>query len=681
MYMYRPAQNFRYLGQLGLFLPLVLCIVFSCSTTKQIKDGRTAFQQKQYAVAVEFLESEAQQKEGTADYAELAYLLGESYKNLNDSKSSLKWYIEAAKSEYGPEAYWEMAYALKKNERYEDAILSFQRLGRTSTREREIRQEIEKCRIALRWRQAELDQPLILEPLALNSSESDYAPALYKGRNIVFTSDRIDNSDEVYAWTGNSYSDLYISDIDNYRASPFEGGINTPYNEGTARFSQDGLHVVFTRCHSEVGDSYCRIYESYNEGGRWSEPEEVFQMKPRVNYGDPVLIENDSVLLFTSDDPTGIGGHDLYYSLLLEDNSWSQPELMPTYLNTIGQERFPTWNQSTNTLYYSSDFFTGLGGLDIFRTTLKEDGSWSRPENMLEPYNSSEDDYSLVEVPKEYLSQTFKQKIFFTSTRGAFGNDDIYVLYEEHPEDYTPLEDTLTTEIVEVEEEEEPKQYFLRVSVKEKIFAIPDNPNSYIVGAKSVPKASLRISSDQVNEILETDNNGVIILPLDSTFIFDMLAGKSGYLNNQEDIVISEDERLEKPDGFVFERTIEIDRLFADVEIVLDNIYYDLNKAEIREDAKPALNQLVEILKENPALSIELASHTDCRADEDFNLDLSERRAASAVNYILENGSFDSNRLTAKGYGESRLEINCECDDCTEEEHQINRRTTFKIIQ
>lgn len=661
-------------------LMIVLLCVSACSTTKKIKDGRTAFQQKQYAKAVGYLEDDAARTEGTPEYAEIAYLLGESYKNLNESELSMKWYIEAAKNEYGPEAYWEMAYALKKNERYEDAILSFRRLDRLVDRRREIALEIEKCKQAQRWAQENSEHEYIVEAVVLNSDESDYAPSIWQGNKIVFTSDRLENGTDTYAWTGNSFSDIYFSDIYQYEAIPMDNRINTPSNEGTSSFTADGKTMYFTRCHSEVGDSYCKIYRAeLNESG-WGKPEEAFRMKPKVLYRDPVLIENDSVLIFTSNDQIGVGGHDLYYSFLIEEGVWSEPELMPTYLNTTGQERFPTWDQKSKTLYYSSDHFTGLGGLDIFKTTLKDDGSWSKPENLLPPFNSSEDDYGLVFIEEDYLDPTLKSKAFFTSTRGAYGNDDIYSIVEEYPEDYIPPADTSVT-VVEVEEPEEEKTFFLRIKVLEKLYAISDNPNSYVVGSRKIGGASVKIESETISDIYQTDGNGYIIVTMDSSMQYSLLAGKEGYLNNRDVYVVDEGQLSERPDGYVFEKEIIIDKVFEGVEIVIDNIYYDLDKSDIRDDAKPALDKIIEILDENPKLVIELASHTDCQGEDNYNLDLSERRAASALAYIKTQGAISDDRLSSVGYGETNLEISCECDDCSDEEHQINRRTTFKVIR
>lgn len=658
----------------------ILCGLSSCLTSKKIKDGRTAYQQKQYAVAVDFLLGEIAGKENTPEYAELSYLLGESYRNLNNSEESLRWYIESAKNDYGPEAFWEMAYALKKKERYDDAILTFRRLAKMTDREVELRKEIEKCRQALKWQQMEANEDLLVEALSLNSTESDYAPVLWKGNQLVFTSDRLGSTEETYKWTGKSYSNLYQADIQNFEVVPFSEVLNTEFNEGTATFNIAGDEMYFTRCDIEGGNGFCRILKSTLEGDEWTPGEPAFNMKRGVNYGDPVLIEKDSVMIFVCNDPTGFGAKDLYYTVLLEDGSWDTPELMPPYLNSLGQERFPRWDEASKTLYYSSDYLPGLGGLDIFKTSLREDGSWTKPTNLLEPYNSSEDDYALIFVEDDYLLSSEKQKGFFTSTRGVFGNDDIYIFIEEHPAGYIPPADTIVEEVVEVVEEE-PKKFFLSIQVKEKLFAIQDNPNSYVVGSQSVADASVKVSNGLGQEILQTDGSGRVVVPLDSTLAYSILVGKDGYLNNQERFTASQSDLEGKPDRFVLEMTLYIDKVFQGIEIVIDNIYYDLDKSDIREDAKPALNKIVEILRDNPAVKIQLASHTDCQGEDQYNQGLSERRAAAAVTYIIEDGKIEAERLSSVGYGESRLEINCECTKCHEDEHQVNRRTTFKVLR
>ena len=669
----------RIADKIGLFL----CLIFSaCLSTKSVKDGRTAYNLKQYATAIQYLESEVASLSDTdEEYPQVSYLLGESYKNINDSQKSLTWYIQAAKTGYGPDAFYEMAYMLKKNERYQDAILSFNRLLKMFPQNaNDIKKEIEKCQIAQNSLSTLLATDMMVSPLTINTEYAEYAPSFYNGTTLLFTSDRLtETSSDIYAWTGNGYSDIYQFDLIEGTVSPFDVGVNSEFNDGVIAFNQKRDQAYFTRCFSETGDQYCRIMTSVLDGDSWSEPIEALNHKPMVNYGDPMLIENDSVLLFVSNDPTGFGGHDLYYALLEEDGIWSEPELMPSYLNTIGDERFPTWQNDT--LYYASDFLPGLGGLDIFKTALLSDNSWSRPINIGKPFNSPEDDYGYIIAPDEAIEYDVKSKVYFTTTRGVFGNDDIYVgIRYKTDKDYQVV-DTIPTKEEEVEVVEVQKNLFLQVTVTEKIFASADNPNSYVVGKRHVPGASIKFSFNDVEELFISNEQGQILLPIDTGIVYSFLVGKADYLNNGVDYRITKDYE-DLADGELLEMEIEIEKIFEGVEIVLDNIYYDYNESYIREDARPSLDYLVKTLVDNPALNIELSSHTDCRGEEEYNLDLSQRRAQAAVEYIISQADLRVDQLSSSGYGESNPEIECAvCDDCSEDEHQINRRTTFTILK
>ena len=664
---------------IGLFLCLALV---SCLSTKQVKDGRTAYNLKQYAVAVPFLENEAASLDPEDPaYAEVSYLLGESYKNLNDSENSLKWYIESAKNDYGPEAFYEMAYMLKKNERYDDAILSFRRLVRIlPDRSNELRKEIEKCTVAKNSLASIADESFVVAPLEINSNYAEYAPILFDQETLYFTSDRLeDERSDVYAWTGNGFANIYSYDLIDAVLTKIDAPISTDHNEGVMTFNQTRDVAYFTRCFSDSGDHFCKIMTTRKDGENWSKAEEAILHKPGVNYGDAVLIKNDSILLFTSDDPIGFGSRDLYYSFIQQDGEWSPPELMPPYLNSIGNERFPTWQNDT--LFYSSDYLPGLGGLDIFKTTLNSDNSWTRPVNIGKPFNSAEDDYSFIIAPKSSLEYDVKAKVYFTTTRSLIGGDDIYVGIQHKTEEDFELEQSQADTIVEVAEVDIDKTFFLQVTIKEKLFAAANNPNSFVVGDRVVPGASIKFSSVERNDIFRSNESGQILLPIDTGSVYTFLAGKEGYLNNGVEYRIADDWK-DLDDGQVFNLDIEIEKIFEGVEIVLENIYYDFNESLIRDDAKPSLNYLVKLLQDNPALNIQLSSHTDCRGDNDYNQDLSQRRAQAAVDYVASQANVGTGQLSSVGYGESSPEIACQvCDECSEDEHQINRRTTFKILK
>lgn len=656
-----------------LVFTIVLIIISSCNVNKNIKDGKTAFEHKQYAVAAELLEEEYKNENDKEEKAELAYFLGESYRNNNENKSAAKWYDKAVELGYGTKALYEMAYVLKKLEKYELAGRYFKEILEYTDRKEEIRKEILKCQQALSLKRMVNTQEYEIESMAFNTDASEYSPQLFAQNELIFTTDEKSGQGKDYKWTGRGFSDIVKYNIGSNSSSDFSKVINTNDNEGSATFNQTRDKIFFTRCFDEESDHYCKIMVSSKEGKSWSAPVGVFPMDPSVNYRDPVLIENDSVLIFSCDDPKGYGGKDLYYSVLEEGDQWSVPDLMPPSINTIGDERFPTSNDDT--LYFSSNYLAGLGGLDIFKTYLRQDNSWSPPENMNAPFNSSDDDFGLIFSP--YQRDYVEIEGYFTSDRGGASKDDIYhfIKRSENKLDTAAL-------VIEEEEVEEKKELItvLNLKIVENSYAIESDPNSLLLGTKSVADATVNIEFNGNKESFLSDEKGNVLIPVDSETAYGFLIGKKEYLNARGEFSFHSD-AVDIEEGLkTFSKEITIDRIFPDIEITLDNIYYDLDKDFIRDDAKPALDKLFEMLYDNPALTIQLSSHTDCQGEDDYNQDLSQRRAQSAVNYIVEKG-IPSDKIKAQGYGESELAISCECDDCSENEHQLNRRTTFKILR
>ena len=650
----------------------ILFILGACSVNKDIKDGRTAFDHKQYAVASVLLEEEYNKESDKTKKAELAYLLGESYKFNNENRPASKWYDKAVELGYGPNALYEMAYVLKKMERYALAGRYFKEILEYTDRKEEIRKEIFKCQEALKLKEILDANGYELISMSFNTEASEYSPQLLGENELVFTSDEKSGSDKDYKWTGRGFSDIKKHSLGSNSSSDFSEVINTDDNEGSATFNKTRDKIFFTRCYDEESDHYCKILMSRKDGNSWTAPVSVFPMDPSVNYRDPVLIENDSVLIFSCDDPKGFGGKDLYYSVLEGEDQWSAPDLMPPSINTIGDERFPTSDEDT--LYFSSNFLAGLGGLDIFKTYLRADNSWSTPQNMGMPFNSSDDDFGLIFSP--YRRDYVEEEGFFTSDRGAASKDDIYHFIKRSDK---KIDTIATIEEEPIVEEEKEIVTVLNLKVVENSYAIANDPNSLFLGTKPVENASVILNVNGTEESLTTDSKGNILIDVEVSERYEFLVGKIDYLNTKDDFSFDEGD-IDIDEGLkTFRKEILIDKIFTEVEIVIDNIYYDFNESFIREDAKPALDELHEMLVNNPALKIQLSSHTDCQGEVDYNQDLSQRRAQSAVNYIVEKGI--KNEIIAQGYGESQLAILCECDDCSEDEHQLNRRTTFKILK
>lgn len=649
-------------------LLIIIIVVGSCSYTQKLRDGKTAVQQKQYAVAIPLLKKEFEKAKLRVDKGKIAFLLAESYNEMNQSDESIDWYQTAYDYAYGVEALKANAYALKKAERYEEAIEAFTNLGFEIGSPYEYRREIQACQVAQGWadiKQKDYD----IELMAFNSSDADYSPMLYLDEKMVITSDRGSSTgDDTYNWTGNDFSDLFLVDLNSNTIEPFEAPINTPDNEGTVAFNQEFTEMYITRCFGEKKeDAFCQIMKSDRIGDSWSIPIALPFMKEGINYGHPCLSEDGQTLYFSSNDPEGWGGYDIYQVEKTEDG-WGTPDLLGRSVNSPGNEKFPTIDGDT--LYFSSDHHTGMGGLDIFKVYRLRNGSWSSPYNLKSPINSGGDDFGLVVLAQNPEEEDVLQLGYFTSTRAdGAGGDDIYLYKKYIPPPAPP----------QPEPEEIVYKMILNVYVLEKIFEDPADPNSGVLGRKPLPGSKVLIRYNNENQTMTVGEDGVIQLALEKGTNYSFLASKPEYLSNDArftTIGIGED-----PNNPVqeFELEIVLDKIFLNQEIVLENIYYDFDKDDIRDDAKPTLDELARNLQLNPGISIQLASHTDCRGSDRYNEDLSQRRAQSAVNYLIEKG-IGAERLSARGYGESQPAVDCICGRCTEEEHQENRRTTFKIL-
>ncbi len=649
-----------------------------CSFGKKVKTGEMAYERKQYAVAVEMLSQEYDKSDNTRLRARHAYLLGMCYIYLEENRLAINWLEKSVDKGYGNEALLAIAKAYKKSGDYQSSIDAYQQLKLNSNSSRQIDREIYVLKEVASWTN-EPNQDIQIAPINENSGYSEYSPVLFDKNFLVFTSDNNESTGgETYKWTGNRHTDLFVMLKNGSDIKRFDAGINSDQNEGTACFSKDGLDMVFVRCYADGdSDGYCKLMYSERSSSIWSEPISLPFLEDGVNYGQPTFIEGDSVLVFSAEMVDGVGGHDLYYVERIFDEAgsfeWADPFIFPQTINSAGNEMFPSGDGDT--LYFSSDYFAGLGGLDIFKTWLQPDGQWAPPQNLNKPINSSFDDFGLVVDNDANLRGQVIQKGFFTSTRKGFGKEDIYQF--EKRQTFVPEN---VTEIDTTEEEEIMVEIYLAGKTKEEAFENPENPNSKKLGRIALNECYIVIDDGEKQQKIYSDEKGQFIVQLEKDKSYSVKASKIGYLN---DIKSINTYNLKVPKGKL-STTLNIElvltKIFSNVEITLDNIYYNFNKWDIRDDAKPTLDSLTTILLNNPQIRIQLSSHTDCRADDEYNQILSQRRADSAVNYISSKG-VARNKLVAKGYGENALAINCVCDDCTEEEHQVNRRTTFKILE
>jgi len=652
-----------------ILLALIIGSITACTYTIKVRDGRTAVDVKQYALAVDFLQKEYKKAKSRVEQGKIAFLLGESYKNMNQSDQSIRWYSIAYDNQYGVDALKEYAYALKRAERYEEAMRAFKDLGIEIGSPYEYRREISACQVATGWKA--LPPEYEIEVMSFNSGNSDYSPTLYKENQLVITSDRsASTGDGTYNWFGNDFSDLYLVDLGSNSVTGFDEAINTENNEGSVAFTRDYSEVYFSRCFSgRDKPANCMLMVSKAQGASWSAPEVLGFIQDGVNYGHPNLSADGNTLYFSSNHPDGWGGHDIYLSERQGDGSWGPPVLLGRAINTSGDEKFPFVDQDT--LYFASDNHTGMGGLDIFRSYKMANGSWTPAYNLKAPINSGGDDFGFIIDYNAPRKEGVLQLGYFTSTReDGIGGDDIYRFSKVIPP---------APQIVEEPKEIEYK-LILEGYVLEKIYGNPTDPNSKILGRRPLPGSEVAISFNKNKETVTVGEDGQFRLELEENTDYSFLASNPDYLNN--DAAFSTVGIGRDPNNPVqtFEIEIVLDKIFLDKEIILENIYYDFDKWDIREDARPTLDELARNLELNPGIRIQLGSHTDCRGATRYNEDLSQKRAQSAVDYLITRG-LDPSRLVARGYGESQPEVDCLCSRCTEDEHQANRRTTFKIIE
>jgi outer membrane protein OmpA-like peptidoglycan-associated protein/tetratricopeptide (TPR) repeat protein len=656
------------------FIPagiLLILTMAACQYTQKIKDGRTAYERKQFFVAASMLEKEYKKADTRLEKGKLAFLLGESYKAINKSPQAIQWYRTAYDNQYGVDALKEYAFALKRAERYEEAMQAFKELGIEIGSPYEYRREISACEIAAGWKK--IKQPdYVVELSAFNSGKADYSPSLYRDNQLVITSDRQGSTgEETYNWTGNDFSDLYLVNLTTNDVFPFDEALNTANNEGTVAFANNFAEAYFTRCFNgdKRQDAYCKLMVSEWMGSGWSPAKPLSFVEENINYGHPSLSKDGKKLYFSCNHPDGWGGFDIYMSERQSGGEWGAPQLLNRNINTPGNERFPVIDGDT--LYFSSDHHPGMGGLDIFKTYKLSNGAWAPVFNLKPPINSGGDDFGFVVDYQSPRKNGVLQQGYLTSTReNGAGNDDIYRFEKRIPPPV--IEPPVKKDIA--------YKMILDGYVLEKIHEAAGDPNSRVLGRKPLPESTVEIRVGKELKSVKVNEEGYFTLELAEEADYDFVAARAGYLSNKA--AFSTRGLGKDPENPVmrYELEIVLDRIYLDKEIRLENIYYDFDKWDIREDAQPTLNALAENLQLNPAIRIQLSSHTDCRGNDRYNEDLSQKRAQSAVDYLISKG-IDPTRLAAKGYGETIPEVDCLCTRCTEDEHQANRRTTFKIIE
>jgi peptidoglycan-associated lipoprotein len=633
---------------------LISAIFYACGPSKgSMAAAKEAFKKKEYYTAGENYKAVYSKTKNKEEKNEASYQTAECYRLANDMKNAENWYRKASKGNpSNAEAQYKLAQCLKNNQKFSDAIVEFNNYKKKNPGDERVDDQIKGCELALKWKN-EKTRYVVENVKALNTKWSDFSPMLYKRNELFFTSDREKGSSgKMYGWTGNSYTDIYKVTYKADRKNPNnikyqipalvdKGTVNTPYNDGTVCFDSRGTTMYYTQCNGKDGKGKnCRIYSAHAQGTLWSDPEPLSFSTDSFTCGHPCLTKDGMIMYFSSDMPGGFGGKDLWYvTYTKRSKTWGDPINLGPTINTEGDEMYP-FIAEDGTLYFSSNGHIGLGGVDIFYTN-GEATDWSEPINMKSPINSGGDDFAMT------LNKDKESGYFSSNREGGKGQDDIYRFY------MTPLVFTLSGVV--------------RDSITRELL-----PNTTI---------TITNSSDTGKLVIKTDGSGSYKITLKEKTDYELFAAKADYY----------DSKIESQTTRGLEQSADLIQDFVILEFdfttvfTLEGIYYDLDKANIRPDAALILDTMVTLLNKYPRIRVELGSHTDCRADSAYNQQLSQRRADSAVAYISSRG-IDIERMVAKGYGETQLVNDCACEGtrvkraCTEEEHQLNRRTTFRLI-
>ena len=625
-------------------LYIILILLSSCVTTKTaLKNFNNA---EYYDAANKF---EKIIKEGDSQNS---FLLGEALRKSNRLWQAQKYYTDAINYGYKEEiAYYYLALSLKSNNDYDKAdslISNYLGKGKDQNVISLMRRELQYINNLKNYPDTSYYRVKNLN--AINTEFAEYSPS-FSNDKLYFVSNRV--SEKIYSGTGTPFTDLFEvktrgANVDLNSLKKLDDNINNEkVNEGSITFSEDGMYMIFAKGNDgkNSGRNNVDLYWSRFRRGGWTNPRLLNVNTSRSWDSTPYLSKDGKTLYFASNRSKGYGGTDIYKANVNRRGRWINIQNLGPEINTPGNELFPSVTEDGR-LYFSSDNHEGFGGLDIFVATRR--GGKITISNPGKPLNSRGDDFG--------VNPYNPTRGFFTSNRdGGKGDDDIYTFVNDDPNlkivNYVLKGTTLTQK--------------------------NDDRELIILGNSSV---KLLDKEGVVIEETFTDDNGEFefIVYTDEEYL--LIGEKENYFSTRGDFsTIGKELDKTKLKEFItnveFEKNLILDRIIVNKSIVLDNIYYDLDKADIREDAAIELDKLVIILEDNPNISIELSSHTDDRSSVEYNQDLSQRRAESAVSYILSKG-IDRSRISAKGYGESQLLI---LNAKTEDEHQINRRTEFKV--
>ncbi len=604
---------------------------------KSYNDGKQAYD------FMDFRNAEVYLKESIRidkNFYEAHMMLGELMTKLSRFSESSLYYKEAVRIDslfYKP-VFFPLANAEKMSGNYANALVHYnvylKQPGISEKNKNLAIRSIRDCQFAV----DAIKNPVPFSPVnlgdSINTADDEYWPSItVDGSTFMFT--RLITTGRA---NPRNQEDFYISKLTNGAwGKAYNAGfpLNTISNEGAQSLSSDGRYMYFTACERPDGMGRCDIYYSEFDGVNWSLPVNV---GPPVNStgweSQPSISANGQMLFFASNRAGGVGGMDLWYSILAPDGNWKQPVNLGPVINTTGDEMSPFIHFDGHSLYFSSNGREGMGGYDIFYSRMKNDSTWTEPKNLGFPINTFNDELGLIIDAKG-------QTAYFSSKRDPGKGKDIYSFSV-----YAGIKP-------------DPVSYF-KGTVYDKLTGKKLRANYELIDLKT----SKTILSSQ------TDVRGSFLVCLPPDNNYGLNVDKEGYLFYSDNFMLEGVHSASEP----FIKNIELSQILVGEKLTLSNVFYEFDSWKITPESFPELNKLAKLLTDNKNLKVEIGGFTDAIGTNAYNLDLSEKRAKSVRDYLVTNG-INSTRLTCKGFG-ATLPL---ADNITGDGRKLNRRTEIKI--
>lgn len=583
--------------------------------------------------------------------------LGNAYYFNSDFEKAVQSYekLYQLQSELAPEYFYRYAQSLKAIGKEKEAatiLAKFENKSSDDSRSKRLKNNTDylediKANVGI----------YTIENAGINSKYSDYGSTIVDNK-LIFTSARDTGGvgQRKHAWTGEHFTNLYAAGVNGelIPSNPvrYDANVNSKFHEATPVFTKDGNTMYFTRNNYLDGKkgkdankvTLLKIYKATLVNNRWTNVTELPFNSNNFSTAHPALSPDEQTLYFASDRLGTIGQSDLYKVAINSNGTYGEPINLGVEINTEGRETFPFVTKD-NQLYFASDGHPGLGGLDVFTTKINNDGSFGEVENDGAEVNSPKDDFG-------YYRDSEINKGFFSSNRdGGLGSDDIY-----------------------------------RFTSKDKCKQILKGIVTDSATGETLAGVQLILLNKQYKVIAETTSDAL------GYYAFDVNCRRTYHVRANKKDYTSKETKLRTPEvtgetklDIQLESTIcrvavgdDLGKCFG-----IKMIYFDLDKSNIRKEAALDLAKILDVLIQNPTMKLDIRSHTDCRQTAKYNMALSDRRAKATIAWLVSKG-IDSSRLTGRGYGESQLINDCGCEptnasNCTEEQHQMNRRSEFII--